>query len=171
MSAQRCATCEAGVIVVCAILTLVVLSITGFPPKGSRPGLWIKGDVTSTPVDWSFASKYQTITVETHPWYLIPHSVTMFFVTYKGNLYLHADYVNPGDKWPSGKSWTAAVARNSKVRIKLGEQVFDGRAVMATDPAEFEGCLNVFRKKYPKSRFSDPNRPPGDQWFLRMEPD
>src|SRR5271154_4079376 len=99
-----------GAIAVCVILVLVVLSITGLDAKARRPGLWLKGEVTTPPADWSFADQYQTIMVETHPWYLIPHSVNIFFVTNQGNLYLHADYP-PGGKFPSGKSWTASVAR------------------------------------------------------------
>jgi hypothetical protein len=49
--------------------------------SSAGPGrLWLKGDVQSFPVDWTFADKYQTIMIETHPWYLIPHSVNIFFI-------------------------------------------------------------------------------------------
>ena len=124
-----------GAIVACVILALVVLSIIGLDPKQRRPGLWLKGDVVNLPIDWAFTDKYPTIMVETHPWYLIPHAVTIYFVTYKGNLYLHADYP-AGLTFPSGKSWTASIARNPNVRIKIGNQVFDCKAVAVTDPAE-----------------------------------
>ncbi len=146
-----------GAIVACAILALVVLSITGLDAKQRRPGLWLKGDVANIPIDWSFADKYRTVMIETHPWYLIPHSVNIFFVTDKGNLYLHADYP-PGGKFPSGKSWTASVARNPNVRIKLGNQVFDCKAIAVTDPAESDALFEVTRKKYPKSPYSDYRR-------------
>jgi hypothetical protein len=159
-----------GAIVACVILALVVLSITGLDAKQHRAGLWLKGDVQNFPADWMFADKYQTIMVETHPWYLIPHSVNIFFVTSQGNLYLHADYGPPQyapGTFPSGKSWTAAVARNPKVRLKLGNQVFDGKAFLVTDKAEIDALFEAQLKKYPKSPYSV-RRP--DVYFLRVLP-
>jgi hypothetical protein len=158
----------AGAIAVCAILVLVILSITGLDAKARRPGLWLKGEVTTLPADWSFADQYQTIMVETHPWYLIPHSVNIFFVTYKGNLYLHADY-DPGGKFPGGKSWTAAIARNPNVRLKLGDRVFDCKAGLVTDQPAADALFEVTRKKYPKSPFSNYRRRP-DVYFLLIAP-
>lgn len=148
----------AGAIVACVILALVVLSITGLDPSQRRPGLWLKGDVAATlPADWAFADKYQTLMVETHPWYLVPHSVTIFFVTDQGNLYLHADYP-PGLKFPGGKSWITSVARNPTVRVKMGNQVFDGKVALVTDRVEYDALFEAFRAKYPKSPYSDDGR-------------
>jgi F420H(2)-dependent quinone reductase len=157
-----------GVIVACVIVALVVLSIIGLDPKQRRPGLWLKGDVQNFPADWTFADKYQTIMVETHPWYLIPHSVNIFFISSQGNLYLHADY-DPGGTFPSAKSWTASVARNPVVRLKLGNRVFDAKAYLVTDKAEADALFEVQRKKYPKSPYSDYRRR-GDVYFLRVLP-
>jgi F420H(2)-dependent quinone reductase len=157
-----------GVIVACVILALVILSITGLDPNQRRAGLWLKGDVTSFPADWTFADKHPTLLVETHPWYLIPHSVTIFFVTDNGHLYLHADYP-AGQTFPSGKSWTASIARNPKVRVKIGKQVFDGKAALVTDPAEFNALFEAFRKKYPRSPFSNNSRR-ANVYFLSVLP-
>lgn len=156
-------------IVACAIVALIVLSITGLDPNQRRAGLWLRGDAKSFPADWSFADTHQTLLVETHPWYLIPHSVTIFFVTDKGNLYLHADYP-PGGKFPSGKSWTAAVGHDPNVRVKIGNDVFDGKAVLVTDPAEFNALFEDFQKKYPRSPFSKESRRP-DVYFLHVLPE
>ncbi|HVB99945.1 MAG TPA: hypothetical protein VNJ12_11525 [Candidatus Dormibacteraeota bacterium] len=135
-----------GAIVACAILALVVLRITDLDPSGHRAGLWLKGEQASCPADWAFAAKYPTLMVETHPWYLIPHSVTIYFVTYQNQLYLHADFP-PGLTFPGGKSWTAAVARDPNVRIKMGKQLFDCKAVLNTDPGRFNALFEAFRKK------------------------
>jgi hypothetical protein len=160
----------AGAIVVCVILALVVLSITGLDPHQRRAGLWLKGDVQSFPTDWTFANKYRTIKVETHPWYLIPHSVTINFVAFQGNLYLHVDYgppLYPPGTFPSGKVWTANVGRNPKVRVKLGNQVFDGKAFLVTDKAQSDAVFEAYRKKNPK----DPeNVHPENIYFLRVVP-
>jgi len=157
-----------GAVALCVVLALMVLSITGLDAKQRRAGLWLKGDVQSFPVDWTFADKYQTIMIETHPWYLIPHSVDIFFITSQGNLYLHADY-DPGGTFPSGKSWTAAVARDPNVRLKLGSQVFDGKALLVTDKDEADALFEVQRKKYPKSPYSNYRRR-GNVYFLRVLP-
>jgi hypothetical protein len=157
-----------GVIVACAILALAILSITGLDPNQRRPGLWLKGQAASFPADWTFADKHETLLVETHPWYLIPHSVTIFFVTNKGRLYLHADYP-AGQTFPGGKSWTASVARDPKVRVKIGDEVFDGKAVLVTDPVEFNALFEAFRKKYPRSPFGDYRRR-SDVYFLCVLP-
>ena len=61
-----------GAILVCLVLALVVLRITGFSPignipgPGNYPGLWLSGNVVTTPVtDWSFASQYETDKLQT----------------------------------------------------------------------------------------------------------
>jgi hypothetical protein len=157
-----------GGIVVCVMLALVILSVTGLDPKVRRAGLWLRGDVQSFPADWTFADKNQTIMIETHPWYIIPHSVNIFFITDNGNLFLHADF-DPGGTWPNGKSWTAAVARDPRVRLKLGNQVFDCKAYLVTDKAEGDSLFEVQRKKYPKSGYSNYRRR-NDVFFLRVLP-
>lgn len=161
-----------GAIVLCVVLALVVLSITGLDAHQRRPGLWLKGDVQSFPADWTFADKYRTIMIETHPWYLIPHSVNISFVTVQGNLYLHVDYGPPlyaPGKFPSGKSWTAAVAHNPRVRLKLGSQVWDAKAFLVTDKAEYDGVFEVYRKKRPYDPYND-DRFRNGVYFLRVLP-
>lgn len=162
----------AGVIVACVVLALVILSITGLDAHQRRPGLWLKGDVQSFPSDWTFADKYRTIMIETHPWYLIPHSVNISFVTVQGKLYLHVDYGPPiyaPGTFPSGKSWTAAVARDPRVRLKFGNQVFDGKAFLVTDKAEYDSVFDVYLKKRPYDPYNDPRRR-GNVYFLRVVP-
>jgi hypothetical protein len=66
-----------GGILVCLLLVLLVLRVTGLEPRDRKPGLRLRGDLDTTPVaDWSYTNKYQTIAVQTQTWYLLPHSVT-----------------------------------------------------------------------------------------------
>ena len=47
-----------GGILVCLVLALLVLRVTGLEPHERIPGLWLKGDLVTTPVDdWSFTDK------------------------------------------------------------------------------------------------------------------
>jgi len=151
-------------LVALAVLALVVFSIIGLGPQQHRPGLWLKGDPVASPVDWAFTDKYPTIMVETHPWYMIPHAVTIYCITYNGSLYLHSDFA-PGLKFPEGKSWTAAIAHNPSIRLKIGNQVFDRKAVAVTDPAESAALYQATHKKYP-----DDKTPASNVYFFHVLP-
>jgi hypothetical protein len=141
-----------GIIVMGLVLLLVVLSITGFGPHGNTPGLWLKGDLVTTPVtDWSFTDKIETANVQTRTWYLIPHSVTTYCASYNGQLYLTSIY-RAGLTYPHGRSWNEDVARDPHVRIKLGDQLYDRTVTLVTDPAERAAVLAAKRKKYPQQK-------------------
>jgi hypothetical protein len=138
--------------VVCVVLLLVVLSITGFGPHGNTPGLWIKGELVTTPVtDWSFTDKFEIANVQTRTWYLIPHSVTTYCVAYNGQLYLTSVY-RAGLTYPHGRSWNEDVARDPHVRIKIGNQLYDRTLSRVTDESLRQDVLAAKRKKYPQQK-------------------
>jgi hypothetical protein len=131
-----------GGILVCLVLVLLVLRVTGLEPKGRRPGLWLKGDVVTTPVaDWSFTDKIPTIEFQTRTWYLLPHSVIVWGIAYNGQLYITA---------PPGRNWATNVARDPHVRLKIGNQLYDRTLSFVTDPVEKEGVLQARARKYPQ---------------------
>lgn len=129
-----------------AIVALVVLRITGLPPQGRRPGLWIHGTAVTTPVaDWSWTDRYPYIEIQTQTWYLLPHSVTINCVAYKGELYLVSAYPST-----TRHIWNDYVMRDPHVRLKIGDQVYDRTASVVTDPAVKAGVLQARHKKYPQ---------------------
>jgi hypothetical protein len=129
-------------IVVCLLLALLVLRITGLNPNGTRPGLWLTGNLVTTPVaDWSFADKIQTIQIQTRTWYLLPHSVNIGCAYYNGHLYVGSIHVRPGVKY----RWNDDVLRDPRVRLKIGDQLYDRTLSYVTDPAEKTA---VMQKKY-----------------------
>jgi hypothetical protein len=141
-----------GLIVVCLALLLIAARITGFGPNERRPGLWLKGDLVTTPVtDWSFTDDVETVNVQTNTWYLLPHSVTTYCVSYRGQLYLTSVY-RKGLEYPHGRSWNADVARDPHVRIKIGNQLYDRTLSYVSDPAEREPVIAAKRKKYPQQK-------------------
>ena len=145
-----------GAILVCLVLLLIVARIIGLEPTTRRPGLWLSGELVTAPVaDWSFTDKVQNIKIQTNAWYLLPHSVTIDCVSYKGQLYLFSFYA-AGLTYPHGRSWNENVARDPHVRIKIGNQLYDRTLVLATDPAEQEAVHEATFKKYP-----DLKLPPG----------
>ena len=139
-----------GAVVLCLILLLVVLRITGLSPRDRTPGLWLTGNLVTTPVaDWSFTDKYPTIKLQTRTWYGLPHSVTINCIAYNGQLYLTSTF-------PTGthRSWNDNVLRDPRVRVKIGDQLYDRTLALVTDPAEQEGELKARAKKYPQLKIA-----------------
>ena len=149
---------KAGIVLIVAILvlTLLTLRVTGLEPQYldlaelrahgriARPGLWLKGEVVTTPVtDWSFVDKVEhpgrslnTVLVETRTPYFIAHSVrTMPFVR-NGQLYLRSHQDRMDLQFPNDKSWTSNVARDPRVRIKIGDKLYEATMVLIADRAQ-----------------------------------
>lgn len=138
----------AGIVVICLVLLLVVLRVTGLNPHGdtpgpgSYPGLWLNGDLVTTPVaDWSFTDSIQTVKVQTNTWYLVPHSVTTWCIAYNGQLYL-------ATSGAATREWPRNVARDPHVRLRIDGKLYDRTLMVVTDPAEREAVLQVRAKKY-----------------------
>ena len=131
-----------GGVLVCLILLLLVFRITGLNPHDRVPGLWLTGNVDTTPVnDWSFTDKIETVKVQTDTGYGLPHSVTTWCIAYNGQLYLATSGAGV-------REWPRNVARDPHIRLKVGDRLFDRTLVVVTDPTERDGVLQVRAKKY-----------------------
>src|ERR1700682_6075143 len=150
-----------GVILVCLVLVLLVLPITGFEPHGRMPGLWLKGDLVTTPgTDWSFTAGIVTMKRQHSTAYLLPHSVTTYCVSSNGQLYLTSLY-RAGMTYPQGRSWNTDVARDPHVRIKIGDKLYDRTLSFVTVPDEYAAAFQAKRKKYPQQKI-----PPGAKFMI-----
>ena len=145
-----------GAILLCLLLALVVLRITGLNPIGDKPGpgnypgLWLSGNVVATPVaDWSFATQYKTDKVQTRTPYLIPHSVTTGFIVHDGQLYLTSMF-GAGVPFPQGKSWVTNVMRDPHVRLKFGNNLYDCVLSPVNDPDERAAVLGARARQNPQ---------------------
>ncbi len=133
-------------LVVCLIILLIVLRITGLDPRDRRPGLWLTGNLVSTPVsDWSFTDNVPQIHLQTESGYWLPHSVTINCIAYNHQLYVASVYPGSGPR-----TWNENVMRNPHVRIQIGNQLYDRTLTLVTDPAEKEAVLQARAKKYPQ---------------------
>jgi hypothetical protein len=134
----------AGGILACLVLLLVVLRITGLNPHDRIPGLWLTGELVTTPVaDWSFLDNVPNIKIQTQSQFLLPHSVTINCLANKGQFYVSSTL-------PGGirRSWDANVMRDPHVRIKIGDKLYDRTLVLVTDPAEKDALVQIREKKY-----------------------
>ena len=137
-----------SLLLLCLVLGLITLRIIGFEPRDRSAGFWLKGELVTTPVtDWSFTDQFEEINVETRTWYFIPHSVRIYCALYNDKLYLFSAYYQGGE-FPLGRFWNQNVLRDPRVRLKIGNQLFDRTVSVVTDPAEREAVHQSFIQKY-----------------------
>ncbi len=131
--------------------------------------MWLSGEVEAGPVrDWSFSDAQKEILVETRTWYGIRHSVTIWGAQQGGVLYLPSLYFGE-QQYPDGRYWNQNVARDPRVRVKIGERLFEGSASLVSDESEWDHAVEAFARKYPT--FEEMRQKPGARWILlRFEP-
>jgi hypothetical protein len=134
-------------------------------PVGPFAGGALSGEVGPSQVqDWSFVAEIQTAQLETRP--DKPHSVNTWFVDIGPSLYVPTSMIR-GPKTPSNRSWVAHVSIDPRVRIRLGEQVFERIAVRVTDEPEYQRARASLEAKYDLDVADrDPER---TIWIYRLE--
>ena len=143
-------------------------------------GLWLAGDLVTTPVtDWSFTDAVPTIQIETRTWYLIPHFVRTYIARNDAQLYLFSEYFAPEpgqpdlrDRFPEVRFWNRMVVRDPRIRVKIGNRLFQMRAYPLTDPSGMAVARQAFLSKYADVRkqqaLPESQRP--RLYFFRLEP-
>jgi len=143
-----------GALVVLAALAWLFRS----NPIGPISGRAVTGTVAAYPDDWSFSDEHSTIAVEVRP--EAPHSVTTICFVHDGALYVPAQS-------GSTKDWTGYVVADPRVRLKIGDRVFEAAATRIED-ADPETFLTSAGKKYPQVASQD--EIPEDIWLFRIGP-
>ena len=155
-----------------AVLACVLLLSGCLDPKDRRPGLRLSGEVETAPVtDWSFTEAAREIFLETRTWYGVRHSVTVVCATQGGALYVPSLYYDGGE-FPDKRHWHQNVARDPRVRLEIGDRLYERRAVLVTDPAEWEAVFAAFAQKMPfwKELAEKPESERPKLIFMRMDP-
>ena len=146
-------------------LLLGTAFLLGCGPLGPFAGGALSGEVGPSQLrDWSFAAEIETAQLETRP--DKPHSVNTWFVGIGPSLYVPTSMIR-GPKTPSERSWVRHVSIDPRVRIRLGEQVFERLAVRATQQPEYERARAALEAKYDLDVADrDPER---TIWIYRLE--
>ena len=153
------------------VLSSLIL-LAACSPRDERPGFWLSGELVETPVtDWSFTAEIQEIFVETRTWYGVPHSVTTACVARGGTLYVPSVYFEGGE-FPDARFWNRNVVRDPRVRLKMGERLFEREAVHVEDPGEWSEVLDAFtrRSSWWKHLAEQPESERPKIIFFRMDP-
>jgi hypothetical protein len=141
-------------------------ALVGCGPIGPLSGRTLAGPVHSQPVeDWSFVAAQETCQVETNP--AEPHSVNTWCLGDGARLYVPSSMIR-GPKLPSERAWVRNVLADPRLRIRIGDEVYERTAVRVTDAAEYDTARAALEKKYgldPADR--DPER---EIWIFRLDP-
>ncbi len=148
---------------------IVLIAASACQPQDGRPGTWLRGERVSGPVpDWGFTDAFTEIFVETRTWYGVPHSVTTVCAAADGQLYVPSLYYG-GAEFPDARYWNRNVVRDPRVRVKIGDRLFEGTAELVSDEGDRSRAEEAFRNKYPA--YEEYGQEPGAKWIiLRFEP-
>ena len=125
----------AVVVAVLAIVLYITAIVMPIDPVERRPGTGLSGTLAVDPdTDWAFIERRTRAWVETHTRYLVPHSITVSAWADQGKLYV-------GCRECDTKIWPRNVARDDRVRIKIGDSIYERRAIRITDPDERSAVL------------------------------
>lgn len=103
------------------------------------PGGKLSGTVKPVPSDWSFTSEIDVVQLETRP--ENPYSVNVWGVGLGPNFYVMSGEV-------AKSSWAQNIAANPKVRLRIGDDLYELRAERVEDDAELDRLLDAVKTKY-----------------------
>lgn len=111
-----------------ALVLLVGLLLGCGGPFLLLPGGALSGEVVNEPVrDWSFVDD-RFVDLEVRP--EDPYSVELNYVVRDGAL-----YIDPAE----GRTWFEYLRADPRVRVRFGDKVYPGTAVLVGEPGELEG--------------------------------
>ena len=123
------------------VLTLAV-GWLACQPRDERPGLWLRGvTVVERISDWRFTNAIEEVFIETRPWYLVPHSTTIWCVELDGELYIgsYADHK---------KAWEKNIERSPEARLAIGGKIYGVTVTPVTDRDRIDALDTAYVRKY-----------------------
>ena len=107
-------------LVLVLVIALAGLRVFGFEPSDMRPGLWLTGEL-----------------------------VTVYCAQYNGDFYLFSAYYGGGN-FPDMRGWNQNVMRDPRVRLKIGDRLFDQTLRYVDDESIRTPVHQAFADKYPE---------------------
>jgi F420H(2)-dependent quinone reductase len=148
-----------------AWLVALVLLLACGGPVGPIPGGALSGDVKPAPADWSFVERIEQVQLETNP--ADSHSVNTWIGTSGGALYLPTSMIR-GPRLPTEREWVRNVETDDRVRLRVGDDIYELRAERVVDDAEAASARAALVKKYALG--ADDMDPEREIWIFRLVP-
>ncbi len=120
------------------LLLCTVAALGGWGPFLLLPGGELDGTVSPPPDDWSVTDPIKTVQLETRP--SDPYSVNIWVVALDGMAYVHAG--------ANRAAWVEHIEADTRVRLRVGETIYELTAERVTDAAEFERFSDAYEAKY-----------------------
>jgi hypothetical protein len=136
-----------------------ILLAVGCGPLVMVPGGELSGAVKSAPSDWSFTDSVETVQLETRP--DDPYSVNVWGVA-AGDAF----YVASGRG--ESAAWAKHIAADPRVRLRVGDDLYELVAVRTADEAEMNAFIEAARKKY--DGFEPDEQQRKEAILFRLEP-
>ena len=112
-------------------------------PLGMIHGGKLDGMAVSDSVeDWSFTRDVEEIQLETNP--ADPYSVNVWCVGKGPSLWVTAGR--------EANTWAQNLVADPRVRVRIGDKIYERKAVRVTDPQEVELVLSLYEEKYDYER-------------------
>lgn len=120
-------------------LFLLCSTLLACDPIVMIPGGRLAGDVTPVPDDWSFTDATDTVQLETRP--EDPYSVNVWALAVKDAIYVVAG---------SGRetTWAQNIEQDDRVRLRVGEAIYELRAIPDDEASTRDAFLAAAKKKY-----------------------
>lgn len=122
-----------------ALTFLATLLLTGCGPLVMIPGGELSGEVKPAPSDWSFTDDVDNVQLETRP--EDPYSVNVWAVAANDAIYIASGR-------GSDASWAKHIAEDPRVRLRVGDAIYELQAEPTSDEAELDAFLAAAQKKY-----------------------
>jgi len=120
-------------------LLAALVALGCFGPLGPFPDGRLSGRVVTAPVDeWPCAAN-RVLELETDP--IAPVSVNVHFVSEGSRLWVATVLGGSSD-------WARRALADPRVRVRLGDGVYERRAVRVTERSEIEHVAALYREKY-----------------------
>ncbi|MBW2420027.1 MAG: DUF2255 family protein [Deltaproteobacteria bacterium] len=141
---------------------VAVVAVLGCQPEDESPGLWLGGESVLEQVDdWRFTRDIEEIFVETHPWYGIPHSTTIWCVELGGELYI-------GSYGDEKKAWEKNIARNPTAKLAISGKLYEVKVEPVGDPGQVEALDAAYAQKYDMAEVFGDEIP--EWWYYHVTP-
>ncbi len=115
-------------------------------PLSMLPGGALSGEVQPPPDEWSVAADAEVIQLETR--LADPYSINIWGAGLGPDLYVATE--------GGGTTWTEFIARDPRVRVRIGEVIYELTAVQTDDATEKSQVAAAYVDKY--------GLDPGDNW-------
>jgi hypothetical protein len=143
-----------------AAFFIAIFALAGCEPMGPLPGGKLSGRLSPPPTVWTDADSVEVVQLETRP--SDPYSVNVWGVG------IGPDYYIASGRGGNAK-WVEHIAADPNVRLQVGPDMYELRAMRVTDAAEIQRVDEHYAKKYHQSE-AEMQEAARQAWLFRLDP-